>query len=46
MIPNICLTNVEKHFYSNGLYGGFIRPEDVDTYNKYVDVLEIVGHDK
>lgn len=27
----------------NGIYGTWIRPEDVDNYSKYVNILEFVG---
>lgn len=46
MIPNVALSFTEKQLYANGLYGGFIRPEDVKIYEKYVDTLEIVAQDR
>lgn len=45
MVANEALSISEKQLYSTGLYGGFIRPEDVDLYGQYVDVLEFTTHD-
>lgn len=42
MVPNYCLSSIETSLFPTGLYGTFIRPEDVDIYGKYVDVLEFV----
>lgn len=43
------IANVAYHAYiprENGIVGGYIRPEDIEAYGEYVDVIEFEDCDK
>lgn len=44
MIPNICYYDGIPR--DNGVSGGWVRPEDVEAYEEYIDAFEFADCDK